>query len=45
MASSHPLLHVDYVLDAALAALNLVRDFGIWVGLLCAFQIAPEMLE
>ena len=45
MASSHPLLHVDDVLDAALAALNLVRDFGIGVGLLCAFQIASEMLE
>lgn len=45
MACAHPLLYVYDVLDATSSSLDLIRYLLVWVGLLSAFQIAPEVLE
>ena len=44
MACSHPLLHVNDILDATRAALDLIWHFGVRVGLLRALEIAPKVL-
>lgn len=41
---SHPFFDINDILDASLASLDLVRDLGIRVGLLSAFEVASEVL-
>ena len=45
MSRAHPLFNVDDILDSTLAALNLIRYLSVRVRLLCALQIASEVLE
>ena len=40
----HPLLHIDDVLDATLSPLHLLGHLSVGVGLLCAFEVASEVL-
>ena len=42
---THPLLHIDDVLNAALAPLHLLGHLCIGVWLLCAFEVASEVLQ
>ena len=45
MPCTHPLLHVDDVLDATLSSLHLIRHLSVGVRLLSAFQVATEVLK
>ena len=45
MACTHPFLHVDDVLYATGSSLNIFWHLLVWIGLLSALQIAPEVLE
>jgi hypothetical protein len=45
MTRSHPLFYVDNFEDAPCLFGDLVGDFLVWLGLVCAFEVGAEVLE